>query len=236
MNKSKFFVVFIFILSMISEPLVAQMHEKTGKNLGVTLFGGLQYTHSKEFAQKLKPYSLFGAGITRSFGDLLFPEVNYTYSKGNYGFSDSLETPFTTINHSLGIGMNTKPTIFRFSMGKSNKGECTWMNIKLILGAQYTFHLKNNANFTINHPNDFFLESGIGVLPKYSGGHKSRVAWSYFIDVVYRWDMTKNTSFSLNEVTGFKNSALLLRMTIVHYRTYDFLGGNQKKKSYNKKY
>jgi hypothetical protein len=221
----------LFILSF-----EAQMHEKTGKNIGLSLYGGLNYTSVKESAIKFKPNHFYGAGITRSFGDIIFPEINYTYGKGNYGLNDSLAEEFINANHSLGLSLNSKLNIFRFSMGKSNKGECTWLNVKLLLGLNYSFHFQNKANFPMSHKNDFFLESGIGILPKYSGGHKSRVAWSYYFDLVFRYDATKNTSFMVNEVTGFRNNALMLRLTIVNYRTYDFLGGNQKKKSYNKKY
>jgi len=217
----------------------AQMHEKTGKNIGMSFYGGLNYTSVKESTLKFNPNYFYGAGITRSFRDIIFPEVNYTSSKSIYGLNDTIgkfDSELVNVNHSLGLSLNSKLTMFRFSLGKSNKGECTWLNVKLLLGLNYSFHFQNKANFPMSHKNDFFLESGIGILPKYSGGHKSRVAWSYYFDLVFRYDATKNTSFMVNDVTGFRNNALMLRLTIVNYRTYDFLGGNQKKKSYNKKY
>jgi len=227
-----FIVVFVTIISITSH---SQMNEVTGGNIGVSLFGGMKYNTSTSKAYKAPTGFLLGAGVTTSIAGVLYPEINYAYSKVGYGV-DSLANLLETKTNCLGLNLNAKIPAFFFSLGKSSKGECWGVNINLLAGYVYGINFNNRSNFNYINKNDQALEIGIGIRPEFSGGHKSRVAWSYNYELVYRFDLNRNSNFSIENNSGWKQNGLFFRLTIMHYKTSDFLGGNKKKKSYKRKY
>ena len=221
------------ILMLCSINYYSQMNEVTGGNIGLSLLGGGKLNSSGNIAYS--PDILWGVGVTTALGDIIFPEVHYMRSKTNYGIN-YLGRGLMNNTSTLGIGLNTKLPVYSLSLGKSSKGECWYMNIKLLVDYIYSVNFKNKTNFTYTNQNDHVLSLGLGINPKYSGGHKSRVAWSYFYDFGYRLDLNKNDGFSIGDQTNWKQNGFFFRLTIVHYKTSDFLGGNKEKKSYKMRY
>ncbi len=224
----KIFLTLGLILIFISK-VNAQLHEVSGGNVGISLNGGYVMNTPKGSGFGM------GGGLTTTFGEVLFPEVFYQFQKETYG-SDSLANDLSAASHNLGLGLNSKIPIFHFSLGKSSKGECWWLNFKLLLDYKYAWMLSNKSNFNFEQANNHGFNFGLGIRPAYSGGHKSRVAWSYFYDVYYHLDINKNNQLALQE-TGWKQNGIYLRLTILHYSTSDFLdNGINKKKAYRRKY
>jgi hypothetical protein len=213
--------------------MVGQMHQKKGGNIGVSGLGGLSLTHPDAHSSKKSMGSVVSLGITRSFRDLLFPEINYSFFTTAYGINGSGENT-TVQHHAIGIGLPAKLNFYTLRLGKSNKGECTLLRMNLLLGYYYLHPIKNKTDLGVNFPDEHIFEVGLGVLPQWSGGHKSRVAWSYFMDMGYRLDLNKNAAL-INSFSGWKTNGVFIRLTIIHYKTMDFLGGNTKKPAYKQK-
>lgn len=219
----------LLITLLINISIMSQAYEKSGGNFGISLNGGYVLNSPKGNGFG------FGAGITRGFGEVLFPEVSYQFQSETYGV-DSLNEMQTSTSNNLGLGLNSKIRIFRIKLGKSSKVECWWLNVKLILDYKYAWMLSNKSNFNFNKFNNHGFNFGLGIRPAYSGGHKSRVAWSYFYDVYYHLDLNKNNQMALQE-NGWKQNGLYFRLTILHYSTSNFLeNGINKKKAYRRKY
>ncbi len=213
------------------------MHQVSGGNIGLVAFGGLSNNKTNLENYSTKGGYFFGVGATTSIKNFLFPEVHYSFSDLNYGNNDSLGLIYQNKTQSLGFSLNSKLHFYSLRLGKSSKGECWCLNLKLLAGYSFALHFSDKSSFQdFSSQNDNRLEFGLGINPKYSGGHKSGVAWSYFYDIVYRLDLNKNNSFNLHNATGWQQNGIFLRVTILHHKTTDFLGGNQKKKSYGKKY
>jgi hypothetical protein len=201
----------------------------SGGNFGVSLNGG--YVINRPTGSGFG----FGAGLTTSFREVVFPEVSYSYQSESYG-ADSLATDLGNTSNALGLGLNNKIPVFDISLGKSNKGECWHLLLKLLIDYKYNFMLSQKANFAFEKQNNHGFNFGLGFRPSYSGGHKSRVAWSYFYDVYYHLDLNKNDQMALQQ-SGWKQNGIYFRLTILHYKTSDFLNnGIDKKKAYKRKY
>jgi hypothetical protein len=218
---------------LISVSFSAQMHQKKGGNIGVALLGGMVMTKPDIDPSKSSNGPIMSAGVTRSFRNLLFPEINYTFFKTGYGTS-VLGDASVVAHHAIGVGLPAKLNFYTMRLGKSNKGECTLLRLNILAGYYYLHQVKNQPSLGIDFPGEHALELGLGFLPQWSGGHKSRVAWSYFIDAGYRIDLNKNKAI-VHSNTGWKSNGAFLRLTIVHYKTVDFLGGNAKKPAYKQK-
>ncbi len=233
----KLFLCLISFWILLSFNISSQMHQVSGGNIGLVAFGGMSTNKSSLENYKTNGGYFFGVGATTSIKNFLFPEIHYSLSDVNYGTNDSLNLNYQNKNQSLGFSLNSKLHFYSLRLGKSTKGECWWLNLKLLAGYNYALHFSNKSNFqSFANQNDSRLEFGLGINPKYSGGHKSRVAWSYFYDIVYRLDLNKNNNFKLQDASGWQQNGIFFRVTILHHKTSDFLGGNQKKKSYGKKY
>jgi hypothetical protein len=227
--KLKAVFILVLFLTTLSSISYSQLYEVSGGNFGVSANAGYILNNPKGAG-----YS-FGGGLTTSFGELFFPEVNYSFQKEGYG-SDSSGINLSNSSHQLGLALNNKIQVFTLSLGKSNKGECWHLMFKLLLDYRYAWTLANNSNFAFEKQNDSGFNFGLGIRPSYSGGHKSRVAWSYFYDVYYHLDLNKNNQMALQE-NGWKQNGLFFRMTILHYKTSDFLSnGFDKKKAYKRHY
>ena len=224
--KNVVLLMFIFL----SFNSYSQMNEVSGGNIGLSFFGGGKL-NSSSTSSSYSAGLMWGVGITTAIRNIIFPEVSYGSSKTMYG-ADTLGNALENNSNELGMGINSKIPIYNLSLGKSSKGECWYLNIKFLLDYKYSVNFKNKTNFTYTSQNDHLLNLGIGINPKYSGGHKSRVAWSYFYDVGYRLDLNKNDGFSIDDQTDWKQNGFFFRLTIVHHKTSDFLGGNKPKKSY----
>lgn len=226
-NNMKILSALVFLL--FTSINYAQVHEVSGGNIGISLNGGLIMNTPTGAGYG------FGGGLTTGFGEVLFPEVSYQFQKETYGL-DSLGAEQSAQSNNLGLGLNSKIPIFHFKLGKSSKGECWWLNFKLLIDYKYAWMLSNKANFNFNKANNHGFNFGLGLRPSYSGGHKSRVAWSYFYDVYYHLDLNKNDQLALQE-TNWKQNGVYFRITILHHTTSDFLKtGIDKKKAYKRKY
>lgn len=220
---------FLQILLFTSIIGFGQAYEKSGGNIGLSFNGGMVMNTPKGTGHG------FGAGITRGFGEVLFPEVSYQFQQESYG-ADTLAIEQTAASNNLGLGLNTKIPLFKVSLGKSSKAECWWLNFKLLLDYKYSWMLSNKSNFAFNKQNNNGFNFGLGIRPQYSGGHKSRVAWGYFYDVYYHMDLNKNNQPAL-AAGNWKQNGIYFRITILHYSTTDFLeNGINKKKAYRRKY
>jgi len=213
----------------------AQMNEVSGGNIGLTIHAGAE-TNASSLDYKSPLGMVYGFGLTTRLADLVFPTVQFESSSLKYGFADSNTTMFTNRSSSLGLGANFKIPVFSIALGKSNKGECTYLRMKLLVGYNYAINFKDKANFDYVNKNDQQLEFGFGINPRFSGGHKSRVAWNYYFDFVYRFDLNKNNGFTTVNGTDWTQNGFFFRFTVLHHKTSDFLGGNKPKKSYKKKY
>ena len=225
-NMKKVLTYFSFLIVISSH---AQVHEVSGGNYGVSLNGGLVMNTptGKGFG--------FGAGITTGIKELIFPEISYSYQNESYGL-DSSQVELSNTSNFIGLGLNNKIPIFDISLGKSNKGECWHLLLKLLFDYKYNFMLSQKSNFSFEKLNTHGFNFGLGLRPAYSGGHKSRVAWSYFYDVFYHLDLNKNDQMALQE-SGWKQNGIYFRLTILHHKTSDFLNnGINKKKAYKRHY
>jgi len=223
------------LLVLICFHVKAQMHEVSGGNIGVTLFGGGKMNTSSASDIKYSNGLIAGIGLTTSLAEVIFPEIHYSFASTKYGV-DSIGNILENKSNVLGMSLNSKIPVYSLSLGKSSKWECWYMNIKLLLGYNYSINLSNKNNFNYLNKNDQLLEVGLGINPRYSGGHKSRVAWSFIYDFVYRLDFNKNDRFSIENQSDWKQNGFFFRLTILHYKTFDFLGGTSKKKSYKRKF
>ncbi len=219
----------LIIAFFLSAPFYSQLHEVSGGNVGVSLNAGIV---------KNSPVGSgfgFNGGITTSFRELIFPEVSFGYQSESYGF-DSLSNEILNVSNNLGLSLNSKIPIWDISLGKSSKGECWHLLLKVLFDYKYSLMLRQVSTFDFDKQNNHGLNLGVGFRPAYSGGHKSRVAWSYFYDVYYHLDLNKNNQMALQQ-DGWKQNGLYFRLTILHYKTSDFLNnGIDKKKAYKRTY
>jgi hypothetical protein len=221
------FSIIVFLLSFQFNS--AQMNEVSGGNIGLSANGGLILNSPSGAGFG------FEAGVTTSFGGMIFPELNYSKRTESYGV-DSLNTELSSSSSFLGLGVNNKIPIWSLKLGKSTKGECWWLNFKLLLDYNYRWMLNNTSNFNFTKGNESGLNLGLGLRPAYSGGHKSRVAWSYYYDVYYRLDLNKSKHPEISS-ESWKQNGLFFRVTVVHHKTSDFLdSGINKRKAYGRKY
>jgi hypothetical protein len=205
------------------------MNEVSGGNIGLSANGGLVLNspEGKGFG--------FGAGLTTSLGGMIFPEVNFSKRSESYGV-DSLGTTRSGSSSFLGLGLNNKIPIWTIQLGKSSKGECWYLGVKFLLDYNYRWALKNTSNFNFTKANESGLNLGIGIKPSYSGGHKSRVAWSYYYDIYYHLDLSKTNHPDIS-AGSWKQNGLFFRVTVTHHKTSDFLdSGINKRKAYGRKY
>lgn len=204
-----------------------QLATVTGGNYGLSLSGGLLMN---------KPTgSGWGGdiGITTSFFEVVFPTINYGYMNSTFGF-DSTGREYINKSHFLGLGVNNKIPFFSLRMGKSKHQECWYLNLKLLFDYNYRFRLNQVSSFDYQPRNETGLNFGLGIRPSYSGADKSRVAWAFFYDFYYHLDLNKSDQPVMG--TSIQQNGVFFRITVLHYKTSDMLGGGSKKKAYNRKY
>ncbi|CAG5087825.1 hypothetical protein [Parvicella tangerina] len=222
--KSILLVLLILAFSFAGN---AQLSTVTGGNFGFSASGGL--IMNKPFGSGL------GAnfGVTTSLYELFFPEISLGYSSSTYGV-DTLGENQQNKSTFLGLGLNNKVPLFSLAMGKSKHQECWYLNLKLLLDYHYRFNLGSQSNFPFKAANESGLNLGIGIRPSFSGADKSRVAWAFFYDVFYHLDLNKTDQPSMG--TSIQQNGLFFRLTVLHYKTSNMLGGGSKKKAYKRNY
>ena len=209
-------IFIFFIIFSITKSNSAQMFEREGGNIGLIVEGGLPITIAE--AQKATGNLAYSAGITTSlFNDIVYPEL--TYVGGIRNFS-SIGQNYTENLSAIRPGILIKVPALTFSTGKSKHYECRAWNFHLVGGYAHLFHINKNQTST----QDANLVMGINLLPTKSGGAKSVQAKAFNFDVLYYLDLNKDNSFSFNSQTGWKTNYLSFRITLMIYKTYDFLG------------
>ncbi len=220
-------LVICSIMFFSSFAVTAQLATVTGGNIGASASGGI--IMNKPFGNG------FGAGfgVTTSFYEIFFPEIGFVYSSSSFGVDTSGENQVNKSSF-LGLGLNNKVPLFSIKMGKSKHQECWYLNFKLLLDYQYKFRLASKSNFDFVEKNESGLNLGLGIRPSFSGSDKSRVAWAFFYDFYYHLDLNKTDQPAMG--TSVQQNGLFFRLTVLHYKTSDMLGGGSKKKAYNRKY
>jgi len=224
----------VFLLFFLLKFIPAQMNERIGRPFGISAFGGLKMNSSMDGYKNSSGF-LTGFGVTTSIANVVFPELNYSFSNTSYG-EDSIGKNLINKSKSLGFSLNSKISAFYISLGKSSKQECWGLGVKLLLGYNYSLNFKNDFNFNYVNQNDSGLELGLGINPTYSGGHKSRVSWSYYYEIIYRLDLNKNNQFAIDTHSAWQQNGLFIKLTVLHYNTFNFLARPSKEKSYKRKY
>lgn len=216
---------FVFFIAFGWSSIFSQLATVTGGNVGASVSVGalLNQPGGGGFGTSV--------GLTTGIREIFFPEIDYTFYKANYG-EDSQGNSLKNQSFLLGMGLNNKIPIGSIKMGKSNKLECWVLNLKLLLDYKYKIKLSNQSNFGYPSGDEQLLNLGLGMRPWFSGSHKSRVAWTFFYDLYYQFDLNTSSYSGWN----FKQNGVYLRFTFLHHKTADMLGGSSKKKSYNKKY
>jgi len=215
----------LVILCFLPFSPFAQMNEVSGGNIGLNLSAGslLMKPSGGGFEQRL--------GVTSSLAEVIFGDVSIASSQERYTF-DSLPD-FTNNVLKLGLSINNKIPIYSLKLGKSNRGECWYFNFKFLLDYKFDKILRTSTNFS--NSNQHGLNLGLGLRPSYSGGHKSRVAWSFFYDVFYHMDLNNSINPAISS-ENYRQNGVYFRLTVLHHKTYDFLDqGINKKKAYKRK-
>lgn len=223
MNHNK--IVLFALLTCFSLTSFSQLAVVTGGNIGGSLSGG--FLKNKPTGSGLE----FSGGITTSFFEVFFPEIDFaheTYSLGQDSSGSNIEQK----SNYIGVGVNNKFPVGSIALGKSSKGECWYLNLKLLFDYKHRFKIGSSA-LTMNPTNQSGINVGIGIRPTFSGADKSRVAWSYFYDFYYHLDLNKS---DFSNISGIQQNGFFFRFTLLHYKTSDMLGGGSKKKAYNRKY
>ncbi|MCB9188454.1 MAG: hypothetical protein H6600_05000 [Flavobacteriales bacterium] len=172
-------------------------------------------------------------GLTTSFYEVFFPEISFGYSSSNYGI-DSTGDDLINQSKFLGLGLNNKIPFLSIKMGKSKHQECWYLNFKLLFDYRYDFRFGNRSSFEFISKNENGINLGLGIRPSFSGSDKSRIAWAFFYDIYYHMDLNKTDQPILASTS--QHNGLFFRLTFLHYKTSDMLGGGSKRKAYNRKY
>lgn len=217
----------VFIILILPVSYWGQLATVTGGNFGASISGGLELNSPNGGG--------FGGsfGITTSFYEVLFPEIDYSYYSSDFG-NDNNGDQLVNQSQMIGFGLNNKIPFGSIKMGKSKHQECWYLNLKLLFDYKYQLRIKDRSNFDFNPKNESGFNFGLGIRPSFSGSDKSRVAWAFFYDVYYHLDLNNSYQPTLN--TDIKQNGLYLRFTFLHYKTSDMLGSGSKKKAYNRKY
>lgn len=223
MNQYK--LLFLAVLSFICIFGFSQLAVVTGGNVGGSFSAG--YLKNNPTGKGFE----FSAGITTSFYEVFFPEIDFAREVYSLGL-DSAGSNIEQKGNYIGVGVNNKLPIGSIALGKSSKGECWYLNLKLLFDYKYRFKIGTSA-LNMSPANQSGINLGIGIRPTFSGADKSRVAWSYFYDFYYHLDLNKS---DYSNISGIQQNGFFFRFTLLHYKTSDMLGGGSKKKAYNRKY
>jgi hypothetical protein len=214
----------LFILCNFSiHSAFGQAWEKTGKNFGLTLDGGMLYSSEKGSLFKGTPGTSFSAGVTMQKLGVLFPEIKYRYISRAFAPIDTLNTTGMLTHHGVGLSLLTKFYIGAISQNKSKHYECKALLFHVIGGLEYDLNFGAKANADIALKNETYLMAGLGFIPSKSGGAKSVQSWNFHFDFLYQYDLSKNTTLNYYNGEKWKSHCLLMRLTIMKHNVYNFI-------------
>lgn len=209
-------ILFLLLCSITAN---AQHYVRTKHNIGIAASYGFADNTTEQWSTKsVKPGSTFSAGLTRSYADILYPEIFFTQHISEFPLSNEQGVvPYKW--NAIGAGLMTKFDLFSIDNRKRN-GYCFGREINLDLGMDYTHGLnlsKKQEGFSQH--DEIGAKAGIGMYSVWGGSAKGHEAWTIHWEAYYRYGLTP---FMQNNGTDFTHSSFNIGLRLMHYKTYRF--------------
>lgn len=205
-------------------PLRAQHYQRTRHNFGLTAtYSPFDWNSaSKNFSAAAKG-SMFSIGVTRSWKDLLYPELFYTHRSNTLPQTSETVAPTNYTLHEAGAGLTMKLDLFSIDNHKRD-GYCFGRIVNVLMGADYVQPIASSGlTSSMKTKGEVGLKAGLGMYSVWGGSAKKHQAWTIHWETFARY--AANPFLTVTDVTGDTNYRHLtagLTLRVIHHKVYKF--------------
>lgn len=203
----------------------AQHYVRTKHNIGIAAtYSPFDNTVNHWKFDNLKTGSTFSAGITKSYGDILYPEIYFVQHTSEFPVAQGENLTDEKYKwNGIGAGLLMKVDLFSIDNHKRN-GYCFGRVVNLGLGVNYAQALSltdNNSAFIKR--NELSAKAGLGMYSVWGGSAKNHEAWTIHWEAMYNYGLSPfMTQTNYSDGAKFAHSSVTLGLRVMHYKTYKF--------------
>lgn len=158
--------------------LNAQFYERGKKNFFIEAGAAYNFSNAHKGAFTGNETGLsYGLAGGKLFHDIFRIGAVYQYHTQHYAWRALFPMDFT--RHYIGLRADMMLPLFNVYLGKSNKYECTVLDNRILLGAEYGL---NMGGTSASQPKtEFLLDLAYAIRIKKSGSTKKQAAFDFFV-------------------------------------------------------
>lgn len=211
----------IAIIILVPSTYMAQIYERTGKNLGVYFGGNASFISSNLNKTPYVTYSASG-GLIHMVSPGIYPKLGYHYGKmPSKAGNDRME--LMSDLHSIDGSLLIDKSLIKLSKGVRVMGGCHYLSIGLIIAPEYRYTF-SSSQFRNDSFGEISLLSGLSFTHMYKRMSKRNKSRTTQYDVFFRQGFTPfyTTEFGGEPVT-FKRFEVGLSIRKIKHQVFNFL-------------